>query len=284
MSSSEPDQAPPGAVDTREFFFPGRGLSALLIHGLTGTPYEMRYLGERLAGAGLTVHGVKLAGHAGAPEELGATTYHNWYESVVEGLELLRRLGDPVAVIGQSAGAVLAARLACDQREEIAALVLLAPAFFLTRRNRLALSLLKVLGPLASRIYLRSAGPDLHDAAARRVHPSARLMPLSAPISLSELCAAMRPRIERIAQPTLIIHARQDHTCPLLNVDFLLEHLGNAHKRAIILEESFHVISVDSEKQRVAEETIGFLQSLPALNPRAPGWQEAGQPGQRAIG
>jgi len=45
----------PSTVDTNEFFFPGRGLSALLIHGLTGTPYEMRFLGERLAGAGACV-------------------------------------------------------------------------------------------------------------------------------------------------------------------------------------------------------------------------------------
>lgn len=284
MSSSDPDQASLAAVDTRAFLLPGSGLSALLIHGLTGTPYEMRYLGERLAGAGLRVYGVKLAGHAGAPEELGTTTHHNWYESVVEGFERLRGYGDPIAVIGQSAGAVLAARLACDQREEVAGLVLLAPAFFLDRRSRLALKLLKVLGPLASRIYLRSSGPDLHDAAARHIHPSARLMPLSAPISLYELSAAVRPRLDKIIQPTLIIHSRRDHTCPLVNVDFLLEHLGAARKRAIILEESFHVISVDSEKERVAEETIGFLQPFRTQSRRAPGWQGAEKPRQGAIG
>ena len=46
-------------------------LSALLVHGLTGTPYEMRYLGERLAAQGIRVRGVRLAGHATAPEDLG---------------------------------------------------------------------------------------------------------------------------------------------------------------------------------------------------------------------
>src|SRR5208283_2364281 len=73
------------SIDTSEFCFAGAGLSALLIHGLTGTPYEMRYLGERLAAHGIRVRGVRLAGHASAPEELGLTTQENWYESVVRG-------------------------------------------------------------------------------------------------------------------------------------------------------------------------------------------------------
>src|SRR5437867_4359121 len=113
MAQSE--TAPPGAdakVDTSEFFFPGDSISALLIHGLTGTPYEMRFLGERFAAAGIRVCGVKLAGHAGAPEELAATNYNQWYESVLGAFERLQRFGDPIVVAGQSMGAMLAARLA----------------------------------------------------------------------------------------------------------------------------------------------------------------------------
>src|SRR5260370_36324799 len=92
--SDEPPSRQAAGVDTQEFFLPGAGVSALLIHGLTGTPYEMRYLGERLAAHGVRVRGVKLAGHAGTPGELGATGYGNWYESVVNGLEELRQYGE----------------------------------------------------------------------------------------------------------------------------------------------------------------------------------------------
>jgi carboxylesterase len=46
------------------------------------------------------------------------------------------------------------------------------------------------------------------------------------------------------------------------NVDFVLSHLGSAQKRAVILEESFHVITVDSEKERVASEVIDFVTAL----------------------
>jgi carboxylesterase len=270
MSSSDDDPHPANSgVDTNEFLFPGTGVSALLIHGLSGTPYEMRYLGERLAaGGGVRVCGVRLAGHAGAPEELGAATHAQWYESVVEGFEGLRRYGDPVVVIGLSMGAVLAARLAADQREAVAGVVMLSPAFFLPLWVRGPLRALRALGPLADRIYLRSKGSDIHDAAARSVHPSARLMPLSAVLELLKLSTAVRPRLGRVTQSTLVIHSRRDHTCPMRrNVDFLLGHLGSAQKRAVILEDSFHVITVDSEKERVASDVIDFVNVFRTAQP-----------------
>lgn len=261
--SDEPPSRDAAGVDTNEFFLPGGAVSALLIHGLSGTPYEMRYLGERLAARGVRVRGVKLAGHAAQPEELGAASYDNWYESAVNGLEELRQHGEPIVVVGLSMGAVLAARLTADQGESIAGVTLLAPAFFLPTSTTLALRALRgVLGSIVERIYLLNpAGSDIHDAAARSVHPSARLMPLSAPLKLLDLSALVKPMLARITQPALVMHARRDHTCPMRkNVDYVMKHLGSAEKRAIELDESYHVITVDSEKERVVYEVAGFVE------------------------
>ncbi|HEX4211342.1 MAG TPA: hypothetical protein VHY56_13180 [Candidatus Binataceae bacterium] len=64
-------------------------------------------------------------------------------------------------------------------------------------------------------------------------------------------------------QPTLLIHSRRDHTCPFnKNVGFVMSHLGSAEKRAVALEESYHVITVDSEKDRVADEVIAFARQF----------------------
>lgn len=263
-NSSDEDPHPANAnVDAGEFFFPGSGVSALLVHGLTGTPYEMRFVGERLAEAGVRVCGVRLAGHGGAPEELGAATHAHWYESVVGGFERLRQFGDPNVVIGLSMGGVLAARLAADQREAIAGVAMLSPAFFLPLWMRGALRVVGALGPLAGRIYLRGGGADIHDDAARGIHPSASLMPLSAVFELLDLAARVRPQLGRITQPALVIHSRRDHVCPAgKNVEFLLARLGSAQKRAVYLDESFHVITVDSERERVAAELVDFVNSL----------------------
>ncbi|HZO80926.1 MAG TPA: alpha/beta fold hydrolase [Candidatus Binataceae bacterium] len=271
MSNSSDDDPHPtrSTVDTREFFFPGAGVSALLVHGLSGTPYEMRFLGERLAAAGVRVCGVRLAGHAAEPQDLGAATHAQWYESVVEGFERLRQFGDPNVVIGLSMGGVLAARLAADQREAVAGVVMLSPAFFLPLWIRAALRAVRALGPFASRIYLRCAGADIHDDAARSVHPSTPLMPLSAVFELLDLSAGVRARLGRVTQPALIIHSRQDHVCPAdKNVEFVLAHLGSLQKRAIYLDKSFHVITVDSEKERVAAEVVEFAASFrPGVQP-----------------
>jgi len=262
MDSDDDPHPQTQTVDTNEFFFPGSRLSALLVHGLTGTPYEMRFLGERLADTGARVCGIKLAGHAGAAEELGATTHHHWYQSVVDGFERLRQFGDPIVVIGQSAGALLAARLTIDQSEAVAGLVLLAPAFFLDFWSQTALRFVQALGPIAGRIYIRRSGPDLHDATARRIHPGAKLMPLGAAVNLYQLSAAVRPRLGKVTQPTLVVHGRQDHVCPLKNVDFLMANLGSAQKRSVILDDSFHIVSVDIEKARVADEVLSFVAQL----------------------
>lgn len=259
MSSQNETPSRP-QVDTSEFFFDGSGLSALLIHGLTGTPYEMRYLGERMAEAGIRVRGVRLAGHASAPEDLGPTTYEHWYESVVRGFEELRGYGDRNIVIGLSCGAVLAARLAQDQPEAVAGLAMLAPAFFLPWPQTLALKAIGLLGSLTKVLYLHNdRGSDIHDQSAALVHPTCKLMPLGAPIELLKLSALVRGPLDRIRQPALIVHSINDHTCPASrNVAYLMQRLGSAQKRAVLLDESFHVITVDSDKDRVVSEVMDF--------------------------
>ncbi len=265
MDDSSAQASIPQRVDTSDFFFPGSGVSALLIHGLTGTPYEMRFLGERLAAAGVRVRGVRLAGHAGAPEELAGADYNNWYQSVVGGFEQLRSFGEPIAVVGLSLGAVLAARLAVDQGEGVAAIAMLSSALFLDRRAAAVLTALRLLGPLTHRIFLSSSGSDIHDAGARRIHPSSRLMPLSAPISLMDLERIVRPRISGLTQPALIVHSHKDHTCPYdRNVEFLMGHIGSAQKRLVELNESYHVVTVDTEKERVAAAVQEFVERFRA--------------------
>jgi carboxylesterase len=260
-TDDEPDLS---LINTNEFFLPGSGLSVLLVHGLTGTPYEMRYLGDQLASTGARVLGVKLAGHGGPPEDLAAVTHAQWYESVVEGFERLRSYGDPNVVVGLSMGAVLIARLAIDQPEAVAGVAMLSPAFFLPLSSRVLLRVLRPARNLADQIFFhKPGGSDIHDDAARRIHPGTRLMPLRAAINLIELSDSVRPRLSELEQPALLIHGRQDHVCPFeKNTEFVMGHLGGPHKRMVPLEESYHVITVDSEKERVAREVEAFASAF----------------------
>ncbi|HTT74723.1 MAG TPA: alpha/beta fold hydrolase [Candidatus Binataceae bacterium] len=270
MKNPDEDPHPSQQPSTEPFLFDGSGLSLLLVHGFGGTPYEMRYLGERVNAAGARVLGVRLAGHASTAEDLGASTYDNWYESVIDGLEQLRGYGDPIVVAGLSMGALLCARLTLDQREAIAGLVLIAPAFFIGFPQRLALSLIEPFEGFTDNIYLQQrGGSDIHDNAARSVHPRHNLMSLRAALHLHQLARLVRARLGEIIQPTLLIHSRLDHTCPYdKNTGYVMSHLGSAEKRAVILEESYHVITVDSEKDRVAEEVTSFALQFRRAAPR----------------
>ena len=103
VDKSEPvPSIKPLPLDLNRFYFRGDSNGCLLIHGLTGTPGEMRYLGERLHAAGFTVSGIVLAGHRMTVEDLKAKKWQDWYQSVKEGYEELRVSEKPCRGAGLS--------------------------------------------------------------------------------------------------------------------------------------------------------------------------------------
>ncbi|HKQ96543.1 MAG TPA: alpha/beta fold hydrolase [Candidatus Polarisedimenticolia bacterium] len=109
---------------------------AVLLHGLTDSPYVLRRLGERLNADGVYVVGLRLPGHGTAPAALTRTTYQDWAAAVRLAARHARaRVGDgvPLWLVGFSTGAALAveyslARLEGEDLPEPAGLVLLSPA------------------------------------------------------------------------------------------------------------------------------------------------------------
>ena len=69
----------------RSQLFAGGRVGVLLVHGLGGTPTELRFIAQGLARAGRTVLCCQLAGHCGTPEELRRSTWQEWYASVDAG-------------------------------------------------------------------------------------------------------------------------------------------------------------------------------------------------------
>ena len=99
----------PEIIATAEpFLFPGSRTGCLLIHGFTGTPKEMRWMGEYLAKEGYSVLGVRLAGHATRPEDMIRSRWTDWVTSVEGGYHILRGLADHIYLIGLSLGGSLA--------------------------------------------------------------------------------------------------------------------------------------------------------------------------------
>jgi carboxylesterase len=240
---------------------PGGDVGCLLIHGFTGTPYEMRFVGEHLNAAGYTVSGVRLAGHTTRVEDLAQFARGDWYASVNEGFDVLMGRCRQCVVVGLSLGSLLALRLAIDRPEAIGGLVLLSSALVLT--NPWPARVGRLLRPLVPWLphrwqYVRKGASDIADEAARAIHPGYRAMPLRGILELVALQREVRQVLPLVQQPALIIHSAQDHTAPLVNMTVLQQSLPSV-RRTVVLERSFHVLTVDAEKDLVAQEIAQFV-------------------------
>lgn len=253
-----------GAARTDPFFWPGDATGCLLVHGLTSSPYEMRFLGERLRTAGHTVSGIRLAGHGTRPENLERCGWQDWYQSVEAGFEALSARCSKLVAVGLSIGSLLALRLACEHPDDVSAVVLLSPALVL--RNpwpaRLAslLGLLSLLLP-SGMAYWPKGDSDIADPEARKRHPAYKRLPLQAVAEFVRLQREVRPLLSEVHQPVLAIQGRQDHTVTLDNLAILQRELPNL-RGTVILPASYHVVTVDLEKDRVAEEIIRFIDQV----------------------
>src|SRR5207253_9891867 len=106
-----PDPRPPtpSSLDLQPFALGpvDASVACLLIHGFSGSPPEMRWLGAYLAERGVRVEGVRLAGHGTQPEELNHLTWQDWLHSASEGMDRLKHAGRKTVVVGFSMGGLL---------------------------------------------------------------------------------------------------------------------------------------------------------------------------------
>ena len=231
-------------------------LGVVLVHGFTGTPYDMRYLGDRLHAAGTTVHGLRLPGHGTRLEDLDDVRWQDWADAVEDAFDTLRLMRRRVAVVGQSLGGLLSLHLAAH-RPEVAAVASLAAPLWLDGLSGRVAGLVE-RGRLAGIQRLpKLGGSDVRDRRVRKESPAYDAIPVR---PLGELVRFMRVvdgELDQIRQPVLVLHARRDHTAPVA----CARHLAARTKavRTRILERSFHLIATDVERDIVAAEVIDFL-------------------------
>ena len=222
----------------------------------------MRPLGEALAARGFRVEGVRLPGHGTSVEDLAATRWTDWFGEVQRAAERLATETPAVAAVGMSLGALLALHLAASQPSLAQALVLCGtPIEGRALRVRI-LPLLARVPWFAARwatIPKRGGGPDIADPVARAASTSYRAMPLTGILELLELQRVVRAELSRVEQPTLLLHGRHDHSAPVVNMVRLRQRLGSRHVEAHVLERSWHVVTLDYDRDEVARLAGDFL-------------------------
>jgi len=216
----------------------------------------MRPLGEATAARGFPVRAVRLAGHGTDVTDLTRTRWTDWLASASEGLDLLRREYPHVAIAGMSMGALLALHLAATRPRDVSALVLCGTPL---RLRDIRLRWLGALGGipwLSSRLRAitlpKTRGPDISDPAVRAASQSYRAMPLAGVLELLRLQAVVRRELAQVTQPALLLQARHDHNVPFDNLELLRQSLGSRQVEVHVLERSWHVVTLDVERDLVA--------------------------------
>jgi carboxylesterase len=251
-------------LDLNRFYFRGDSNGCLLIHGLTGTPGEMRYLGERLHAAGFTVNGILLAGHRTTVDDLKTKKWQDWYQSVNEGYEELRVSCKKIFVSGISMGALLGFLLAYEAKGDIRALACLSTGFFFDGWNTHAwqrcLLPLAIHTPLKYFLDFPEGEPySVKNASVRYDHLGYPVFPAVSLSELFKLIRTVKKILPNIQVPTLIVHSQEDDCHSLRSVDYLEKRLGSTVKEKLILDNSYHVITVDYQKDKVADEVTRFF-------------------------
>ena len=273
-------QAQAVCVTAHEFFLPGRAERArtgvLLVHGLTGTPNEMRLLGKGLNRAGFTVYGMQLAGHCGSQEDLLRSRWQDWAASVRTAAERLKGEVEQLIVMGLSMGAVLALGLAADAQAEVAGVGALSTMFRhdgwsipLYTRLSFLLKPFRALGIGRERVFLEQPPYGIKDEVLRRRivaqmrsgdSAAAGLPgnPWYSIIEMRELSAHVRRRLGLVTAPCLVIHSASDDVSSLANVR-LIERHARGPVEVLLLHDSYHMITLDKQRQVVVDQTRSFV-------------------------
>ncbi len=229
--------------------------AALLIHGFTGSPHDMRFLGEHLNGLGWTVSIPRLPGHGTSGRDFMHTTRRDWLRRVIDAYADLRCSYSTVDVCGLSMGGVLAILLA--SHFPVRSLALAAPAVDVTSRLMWASPW---IGPFIPRIEKQPDPKDLADPALSRMTREYWSAQWNRPAAeLYRLMKYARRRLPKVTAPTLAIVSRMDDTVPLEAATRIERTIGAKTVQTTVLEESSHVVTNDSQREEVAELVHGWF-------------------------
>jgi carboxylesterase len=242
-------------LDPSAFRLKGGATGVLLIHGFTGSPPEMRLVGEYLHQRGLTVSAPLLPGHGTSMEQMNRCRWTDWTEHVEAALDDLRRRCEAVFVAGLSMGSLLAICLAAHN--ELHGAVLYSPAVRVANRLIWLAPVLKYLVPKKP----KSAETDLTDPEAVHRTWSYEAYPVFAAHELFKLIRRTRPLLPRVTCPLLIMHSTGDQDIAADSAQYTYERVDSPDKELVTLHNSGHVITVDSEWETVAEKTYAFIRA-----------------------
>jgi carboxylesterase len=233
----------------------GNTYGILLLHGFTSGPHEMRPVSDALIDKGYSILLPLLPGHGSTARDLLECTWYDWFNGAKEALYQLKKKCTKIIVIGQSMGGTLALHLAAHYQLE--GVVAIAPGLFFKEKKTMFL-------PIVSKFFRyrnKINGPDIHDEQERiKQKPySYEKTPLKAAYQLKLMFEHVMDDLPEIKAPTLLIHSTQDHVIDYKSSEYIYDKISSEQKKLLTLNESYHVLTLDLEKDLVLTEIKKFI-------------------------
>ncbi|MES2911734.1 MAG: alpha/beta fold hydrolase, partial [Pseudomonadota bacterium] len=247
--------------------------AVFLIHGLGGTQYDLGSMHKRLKNAGFVTHSLTLPGHGTTPEDLVNVTAEQWMEAVTAKYHEVAAQHDNFHIMGMCMGSLLAIELAKRQRHTRGKLVALAPPIYIDGWGT------AWYAPLRHIIYYipglnRSMKVEEEDpfgikneqlraiVKAKFARGEAfhyKWVPIACVRQVDRLRRWVMTGLKTMVTETLVIHAREDELTSLASANYLVEQIGGARARMVVLENSYHMICVDNDREQVARNVLEFF-------------------------
>ncbi len=233
---------------------------ALLLHGYTSTPQSLEGLAEALAGAGFDVDVPLLPGHGTTVDDLVSCRWGDWARAAEEAWAKLAARHDHAIVGGLSMGGTLATWLAATQ-PDVAGLACVNPMI-----DPPAESFRELL-----RAFLATGADTLPGPANDVSEPDAREVaypqwPIEPMLSLFDAQDDLVGRLATVTCPVLIVASRHDHVVPPVSSDMLASGVAGPVER-LLLERSFHLATLDVERDLLEDAVVVFARRACGLAP-----------------
>jgi carboxylesterase len=244
------------------FFFPGNPgqPGCLLIHGFTGTPKEMRWMGEYLSQQGYPCLGLRLAGHATCLEDMIRSRYTDWMLSVEEGYHLLCGAADRIYLIGLSMGGMLS--LLMSTKLDVTGVIAMSTPYRIPYEYPIwAMKLFSKALRFQPKVK-EEPGAGWFDKEAYMEHISYPQNPVRSGVELQMLATEVRASLPKVDAPVLLIHSKNDTYVLPENVEHIYADLATSDKTKLYVTEAGHVVTRDAARDQVFEAPKDFIQRI----------------------
>ena len=269
------------------FYLPGGNDCVLLVHGLTGTPAEMRPVAKQLARQGFSVLCPQIAGHCGSVADLKRSTWQDWYASIERAFEVAKQTHSRVYVAGLSMGALIALKLAEEKGSRVDGLGLLSVTFFYDGwnmphiRRRLLLPVV-LYSPLRYFMSWRENPPygikcertraAVHNVLTSRDAKTSQKIGifLTPAVTIHEnlrLIRATKNALSGVHSPALIVHSTEDDTASIKNAHYVAARISSGKVETFFVEDTYHVLTLDKRKYDVARRLSDFFKGCASPGP-----------------